>query len=245
MSDLKKEVQDLVLPVIAIVISILAAIFTGLQWNEARNTRIEVHRDAEKALERSESQFKTQRDDAQAASVDQQVQVNRSATAANRSATAAEVSATTSKAALEVSERAYIGITALGMDKDFADGQETRITAVIANSGRTPAFNVRTRHYFNCAPKPIPDVLPFTKVETISTAVVHPLVQLTQASDKVPPLSREIVEMIRKGSWAFVAYGIVEYTDAFHKKRSTRYCYMYDPMNPTLFQVCTSGNEAN
>ena len=236
---------ELTLSVLALGISIMAAVFTGLQWNEARITRIDVHQDAEKALKRSDEQFKVQREDAQKASVTQADQVSKSARAADRSATAAETSSNTSRAALEVSERAYLGVTAVGMDKDFTDGQSTKVTAVIANSGKTPAFNVQTRHYFNYVPKPIPLKLPFAKLELVSTAELLPLVQLTQASDNVPAPSKDMVELMRQGKLAFVAYGIIEYTDIFRKKRTTKYCYIYDPANPTLFQVCPSGNEAH
>lgn len=167
-------------------------------------------------------------------------------TAANQeSAKAATTSSNIAKSALEVSERAFVGVTSLTMDKDFAEGQGTKITAVIVNSGKTPAFNVRVRHYFAYAPKPISKNLRFTPMATVSTTFLLPLVQLVQASDKVPAPPKEVRELIRRGTIAFVAYGIIEYTDVFKKKRVTKYCYLYDPALPLFFQVCANGNEAN
>src|ERR1700733_6741397 len=169
----------------------------------------------------------------------------KSMTKANQeSADAATTSSSTAKAALEVSERAFVGVTTVTMDKDFADGVDTTVSVTILNSGKTPAYNVHTRHYFNYGRKPNPDGLPFSPVEMISTAVVLPLVQYIRASDKVSAPPKEVRDMIRQGSLAFIAYGIIEYTDVFKKKRITKYCNTYDPASPLTFQVCPVGNEA-
>jgi hypothetical protein len=167
-------------------------------------------------------------------------------TSANEtSADAARASSDTARAALEISERAYVGITSVVMDKDLADGQESKITVTIANGGRTPAFSMRTRHYYAWGPKAIPNPRTYTPIDVVSTDILIPNVELIQASDKVANLHEPAITLIRDGRFVLDAYGITEYTDVFKKKRTTKYCFRYDPANPTAFIVCPEGNEAN
>jgi len=47
---MKKQERELIIAVVALVISLMAALFTFLQWWEARQTRIDVHNDAEERV---------------------------------------------------------------------------------------------------------------------------------------------------------------------------------------------------
>lgn len=161
------------------------------------------------------------------------------------SAKAASDSANTAKAALEVSERAFVGVTNVSMDKDLVEGQDSKITATFANGGKTPAFDMRTRHYFRWGPRSIMDTASYSKVAVVSTAILIPMVQLTQASLKVPAMPKTTIDLIHNGTWVLEAYGIVEYRDVFRKERVTKYSFVFDPANPTAFQVSEKGNEAN
>jgi hypothetical protein len=167
-------------------------------------------------------------------------------TSANEtSAGAATASSNTAKAALEVSERAYLGVVAVTMDKDLAEGQESKITVTLANGGRTPAFSVRTKHYWTWGPKALPNPRNYTPLAVVSTDIIIPNVQGVQATDKITNLHEPTIGFIHDGSVLLEAYGIAEYTDVFKKKRTTTYCYRYDPANPTYLIVCPEGNEAN
>jgi hypothetical protein len=167
-------------------------------------------------------------------------------TSANEtSAGAATASSNTARAALGVSERAYLGVVAVTMDKDLAEGQESKITVTLANGGRTPAFSVRTRHYWAWRPKALLNPHNYPPVDILSTDIVLPNVQGIQATDKITNLHEPIIGFIHDGRVLLDAYGIAEYTDVFKKKRTTTYCYRYDPANPTSFIVCPEGNEAN
>jgi hypothetical protein len=167
-------------------------------------------------------------------------------TAANEtSADAARASSDTARSALEISERAYVGVTTVVMDKDLAEGQESKITVTIANGGRTPAFSTRTRHYYVWGPKAVTNPRTYAPIEIVSTDILIPNVELIQASDKVANLHEPAITLIRDGRLVLDAYGIAEYTDVFKKKRTTKYCYRYDPANPRAFIVCPEGNEAN
>jgi len=162
-----------------------------------------------------------------------------------KSANAATDSADTAKAALEVSERAFVGVTNVSMDKDLAEGQESKITATFVNGGKTPAFEMRTRHYYRWGPRSIMNTAVYSKVDVISTEILIPMVQLAQASLKIPAMPKTVIDLIHNGTWVLEAYGIVEYRDVFRKKRVTKYSFVFDPANPTAFQVSEKGNEAN
>jgi hypothetical protein len=167
-------------------------------------------------------------------------------TAANEtSAGAATSSSNTAKAALEVSERAYVGIISVVMDRDLTDGQESKITVTIANGGRTPAFSMRTKHYYSWGPAAVPNPRTYAPLNVVSTDILIPSVEAVQASDKVANLHEPSITLIRDGTILLEAYGIIEFTDVFKKKRFTKYCYRYDPANPTAFIVCPEGNESN
>jgi hypothetical protein len=167
-------------------------------------------------------------------------------TAANEtSAGAATSSSNTAKAALEVSERAYVGVVSAVMDKDLADGQESKIIVTIANGGRTPAFSMRTRHYYTWGPAAVPNPHTYAPLNVVSTDILIPTVEAVQASDKIANLHEPAITLIRNGTFLLEAYGIIEFTDVFKKKRFTKYCYRYDPSNPTAFIVCPEGNESN
>lgn len=169
----------------------------------------------------------------------------RMTTANETSAAAARTSSDTARAALEISERAYVGITSVVMDKDLVDGQESKITVTIANGGRTPAFSMTTRHYYAWRSKAISIPRTYAPLDTVSTDILIPNVQIIQASVKVANLHEPAITLIRNGQFVLDAYGITEYTDVFKKKRTTKYCFRYDPANPTAFIVCPEGNEAN
>jgi hypothetical protein len=165
---------------------------------------------------------------------------------ANRtSAAAATSSSNTARNALEISERAYLGITAAQMDKDLAAGTNVKLSVFVANGGRTPAFNVHVRHYYRWGPPGVQKNLPLTKVALVSTSILLPGVQLLQASDQIAALPTTVIEELKKGELVLVAYGQITYTDAVRKRRFTRYCYLYDPANPTQLQVCAEGNVSN
>jgi hypothetical protein len=161
------------------------------------------------------------------------------------SADAATDSANTAKAALEVSERAFVGVINIALDKDLVEGQDSKITATFANGGKTPAFDMHTRHYMRWGPKAVLDQTSYSKVQSVSTDILLPTVQFVQATLKVTGIPKQVIDLIHSGDWVLEAYGIVEYRDVFKKKRITKYSFLFDPANPTLFIVREKGNEAN
>src|SRR5271169_6761608 len=97
-------------------------------------------------------------------------------TAANEtSAKAATDSSNTAKASLEVSERAYVGVLSAVMDKDLMSDQKVEIAVTIGNGVKTPAFAVRTRHYWAYF-KPGTTPKSYAKVDVVSSDVLLPVV---------------------------------------------------------------------
>ena len=107
LGEMKKQERELIIAVVALVISLMAALFTFLQWWEARQTRIDVHNAAERARHIAIEQFNIQRTDAQAAAKAQQSDVERPAAASDRSAKAAEKSASLAGTSLQVNRELF------------------------------------------------------------------------------------------------------------------------------------------
>jgi hypothetical protein len=55
--DCRAPLKETRLGLVAIVVSLLAAAFTGLQWYEARQTRLEIHADTERSLQLSQRAY--------------------------------------------------------------------------------------------------------------------------------------------------------------------------------------------
>jgi hypothetical protein len=227
----------------------LMAIFTCaivyLAWSSGKQTdKMIVAADKSAAAAQSFSQTA---DKIQAETQSAVTEFGAMANANRKSADAASESSNTAKAALEISERAYVGVTSAELDRDIAEGQDSKLNVTIANGGRTPAFSVHVRHYYRWGPKDIQTKLTFGKLDVISTSILLPNVQLISASDKIPgpALLAPMIALLKAGAWVLVSYGDITYTDVVRKTRLTRYCYLYDPANPIHLQVCAQGNVAN
>jgi hypothetical protein len=225
------------------LMAILTCAIVYLAWSGGRQTDkmiLAANRSADAA-----QSFSTTADRIREQTAEAVKEFDAMADANRKSAEAATESSNTAKAALEISERAYVGVTAAELDKDFTEGQESKLNVMIANGGRTPAFNVHVRHYFRWGPKDIQTHLPLAKLDIISTSILLPNIQFLSAQDKIPGFPSTAISLLKSGGWVFVSYGEIEYTDIVKKNRTTRYCYLYDPVNPIHMQVCAQGNIAN
>ena len=63
------------------------------------------------------------------------------------------------------------------------------------------------------------------------------------------PLTQGEISEILLGSKAIYYYGVIQYRDAFKRKRSTKFRLVYagkfPPPKGVIFSICEKGNEAN
>jgi hypothetical protein len=215
-----------VLGTVAIVISILAALFTGLQWWEARSARIQARGDAEVARQDAKEALRISREDAaksaerasQDASEAMKLQLEQGRMAARhaqRSALAAEKTAGTQFESLHLGERAWVGIE--GEWNRVAQPFSVRFT--VRNAGRTPAFKVTA--FADCGYERLGESFDYNKLRprrwegatTIMGASSAPWVcHIEPPNPLFEPFTVHIL-------------GYVTYEDIFQKPHQTDFCF--------------------
>lgn len=247
---MKKQERELTLGVAALAISLMAALFTFLQWWEARKTRIDVHSDAERARQVAVDQFNVQRTDAQAASQIQEGDVQRSANAADRSAKAAERSASLAGTALqvnrhlfEISERARVNVK--GVDVYLKANEPIKAQLVFQNFGRTPANDLLVTTSLQFRTTPLPENPPDQPVREQSPNTLMP--SDTQGASIVieSQASESAVEAVKAGKAYIYVFGHLEYKDVFLKPHKTSFCGKYNPADPAHLSMCVHNNGAD
>lgn len=141
--------------------------------------------------------------------------------------------------------RAYVMLDWLRLEGIL--GQETRVLLRVRNYGQTPAKN--TRHFGRVLVCPyVPGrkfVVDRRMGGPVSTMTVSPGNHFDQEIP-VTPISDVAVAAINKGEAALYCYGIIEYEDAFAKKRTTTYRHIIGgnlAIAGHRFTICEEGNE--
>jgi hypothetical protein len=245
----RKRLRDEVFGLIAIAISLMAAVFTGLQYKEARATRIVVHEDASNA-----------RDDARKAAEAQVEDARRSAAAADRSAKAAEETAETESQALRVSQRPYIAIKDAKM-WPVANGSTILMEFRIKAIGASPALNVHIHakciiyEHDEVEQKPSKeeeqeeDDLMGKYLNVLDSNGPSIMLPGVEETDRCSTYKLRSTSRFEEGGTLTVE-GVIRYQDIFGKSHWTKFCYIdttimaSDPQG-ILMQPCPSGNSAN
>jgi hypothetical protein len=246
---MKKQELEHSMALAALIISIGAAAFTGLQWYEARRTRIEVHDDAEAARKQVDHQFQIAREDAQEASKTQEAQVRESASAAGRSAKAAERTAAItehsvalSRELFQISERTHVSVK--GFSAQLSADSDGRVIAEIQNAGKTTAKRVTTILNLGVSQQPLSeqllmtDLLPITPrpLDLVASNVITVEVPLG------PVATQSTIKAIQEGTTTLYVWGHIEYADTFGKQHKTIFCATYDPHSKEKFSFCAYHN---
>ncbi len=203
--------------VVAGVISVFAAMFTGLQWWEARKTR----RANERAIQ------------TQADALKEQAEVGRmNADAAKRSADAAEESARSTKLLSESSQRAWMNIEHIE-PKFRDDGLPNLLTIFLINTGPTPAkrltvlsgwaaYDEFPANLFESEARMPPEM---SRAVTEGAGVLGPRVVFI-AKVRIFPTQEE-QKRIRERSTVLYAYCSADYEDIFGSNHQEKWAFSY------------------
>ena len=194
--------------VVALIISIIAVVFTALQWWEARKTRIS----NENALK------------AQAQVLEAQAKLNeKAADAAHRSAVAAEQTSLSTQHLARTGQRAWVCVRSVEIKTRTRNELPGLCDIHLYNAGKTPAIGM------SCVVRWVVDAslknLDYEPKAPISRGTIGPegLVslpfdfQLNEADD----------EAIRRGTKTLYLFGRSTYQDVFGEARETRWCFYY------------------
>jgi hypothetical protein len=141
--------------------------------------------------------------------------------------------------------RAYVSITEIGTREFVPNGHpETKIT--IENSGKTPAYDLRIVTTFDIHKIPRDEYLHSSAQSTDeSKGVLGPGVEIISGGISRRPLTPQEHQATVRGEIAAFFFGIIEYTDAFKKRRFTNFRYVGKLSREGIsWNVSEKGNEA-
>lgn len=247
---MKKQEREFWIALAALIISVLAALFTGLQWEEARQTRIDVHNDAEKARAQADEQFKTARQDAQSSAKAQEAQVTTSATAAERSARAAEKSTTIAGESMqlnrqlfEASQRASVHVKTIRFT--VKANELATVTIEIENAGKTTAKHTTCIVNIHGGSEPPTDNLPDLSNPKVTPTDLVAGEIFDETASTVRPITPDEVTGVSTGRLFLIGFGHIDYLDAFGHPHKTTFCALYNPQDPGKPQVCGHFNSVD
>jgi hypothetical protein len=249
---MKKQEREFWIAIAALVVSLCAAAFTGMQWEEARQARIDAHDEAERQRQQDQNHFELARRDAEAAAKSQQSEVERSASSSERSAKAAEKnteiaheSVQLNRQIFQISERAFV--RAKGIDFSLEPNKPASVTVIVENAGRTTAKNTTILTNLALRDAPFPDHPSGPPPDMPLGSEITP-VDLTAGDSRSTTiqtprvLSEAEVKGVKDGVLYLYSYGHIEYSDAFSQKRRTTFCVQYNKDDQSKPHLCPSYN---
>jgi hypothetical protein len=256
--------RDKLIAWLALIVSLSAAIFSGLQYRAA-------NREAAAAEEQVALARQT-RDEARQAIRDQAIDVERARKAAEksadaaqqlaggmaRSARAAETSAQAGRAALELSRRSLIlanapslQVLTSALDKPLGTSDPISVLTRIVNAGKGIAYQTQINQWLRIAPTftfPYTAVSDLTSIEDIPPSIGGTAFGVV--SKMQDPMTKEIIELIESGKLMLYIYGRAVFHDLTLEKPKTytwhfcQYYYSVDrhSLGELTLSICPEGN---
>lgn len=224
----------MVLSITAIVVSFLAAAFTGWYAWETRRMRRENKTFAEQQIAQSRTISEQQLIQAKLASEAS----DRSASAAETSAKAAQESARLAAEGMQISQRAYLGTTSIEFLSNIPNANQSLIAKVILkNLGSSPALNVRIAYkmHFQEDVQTVRPLYPDNKAPgfDIAPGVEVPLEHILPGT-----VTAQNMSDLDNDSKRLYAFGWARYKDIFGKEHWTKWCYEYSKFTPgKIFKI--------
>jgi hypothetical protein len=150
------------------------------------------------------------------------------------------------KSTHETSERAWITIRGVTLEKNIVGGQEAHVVAGLKNSGHSPALRVGVKNFVTVAPSlPLEQMQEFiNRGDPIgSFAVIGPDTKPTNDVRHLV-MQDEISEMIAKKGNLY-SFGVVEYRDIFGNDHWTTFCYRTVSITELNLVACKTGNDVD
>ena len=247
-----------VLEVIIALAAIVTAVVAYYQWQAMQATNAltanairaahDANRLTSEALGKSKRQFDLARSDAADEAAEDERRFERSFTQSKSDAAVEQgltrESLTESREALEISQRARVGVERLE-NLTLTEGEKP-ISVRLKNSGNTPASEVHAVIGWRLQEMPLPEDFPIVaegKVEPapISLPAGH---GVTIFASPPPHLTALGAERIRDGAVRLYMFGRITYRDVFGRRRETRFCALHEKTTE-FWTFCPFGNWAD
>ena len=212
----------------AILVAGVSALFTYLQWTEAKQARID-------AKEASKSQAGDVRKSSEAA--------DRSAKAAERSASVAEESLLESKHSLVTAERAWLNVATATIHLPTDGHGSPTVDTTITNYGKTPAYNVRIRQVVALTAR-LDLTVDSDSATTTNPYIVPPGSSVVMKNNPRFPITTEVFKQLMAKQLYLQYYGRAEYLDVFKQKHQTTWCAYSSPDTGDIY-ACPANNYSN
>jgi len=234
----KKQEREFWIAIAALAISVAAALFSAMQWFEARQIRID-----------DEKHFDIARQDAEKIANAQGAEVQRSAASAERSAKSSERSTDIAGESLrlnrdifQISERAFVHPKSMSFVVEA--NKPAKVTVEVQNAGRTTAkgtvifVNILLRNA--TLPENPEDQTPSSTLVTPVDLVAGDIRTSTVATSR--SLSEGEVNGIKAGTLYLYSYGHIDYRDIFAHPRKSTFCAQYNKDEPDRSHSCPFQN---
>lgn len=176
--------------------------------------------------------------------------------------TAMDASSKQSKASLDstienfhLDQRAWVGVSEIspaeyvegGIKVYVKDGQKIKGEVIIKNTGKTPAFKVRTLitlHYLKSGEKIVIDKKELTTLSA-SNRIMHPGMTGYLQTSELPgvPNKADIENIVNRRFFVYIT-AFITYEDVFKRPHFTEYCAVLMP-DLGSFGLCKTNNDAN
>lgn len=240
---------------VAVLMSLLAAVFVCLQWVEMHTGATDTHTLAEAAKKQAEKMdtMSTAADKIRAASENMVTQEQRIADNAQK---ALDASNRQSKLSLDAAirqfhqdQRAWVNVVRESMD-EIKEEKPISFKVDITNSGRTPARKAIIESYVTVADHDIPsedELMRGAQQETPnSVGVLAPGVSFSAPSEITTGAVLPVKAKLGSSGYIYI-WGKITYQDVFTRKHETEYCGYRSIAWTTRpdYQQCKFHNEAN
>jgi hypothetical protein len=142
-----------------------------------------------------------------------------------------------------IDQRAWVGPTSV-IQPEFKEPNSFSITTLIANTGKTPARNFRSKYSWNIILKDGPFQPNYDSLQgTLSNSVIFPNGQLALISVPIRLDEANLNRVTVTGEAFLYVYGELTYDDIFQSTHTTHFCMFYDrSLKPG---TCSTYNDAN
>lgn len=256
-AERRRETRNTLVQVLTIIVGLMAAAFAGYQGYESH----ELRKATERQIDKAQDQFDLQRQDAAKATNAAQQETERSlalqtkqggiaADNAKRAAIAADRSASVAEKALRYGERAYVGVTHAELAEPLKPGDSFRLSAIISNTGRTPADGTLVSVVSGLSPT-LSSFLKEAKARVeagppavYSRTVLYPAQSFRPNHQSSFTLTEERLNFIKQGELTLYIYVHITYKDVFGEMHMTETCVYFDKRTERELDPCSDGNAA-
>ena len=164
------------------------------------------------------------------------------------------VQSAASDESMRLDERAWIGITRVGIS-EFKAGLPPTIVVEVVNHGKTPAKNLKVKFYVAdiAVGKPIPmyDFSAHRATGRNGSNLIFPNVTakmlgtFMDETGKPISLTAEGIKSFYEGRGVIYTVGRIDYQDVFNRPHWATFCFVSVPTTPEDFTVCESGNDSD